>query len=123
MVKPMLARLPFLWATEVRLLGALIALMLVIIFHPGRKKIMSSIMDKKNRVYMLVGSFFGAYVAMLLWLGGMKLTQASIASALNQTNSIFIVILAAVWLKEPLTTRRILGIITAFLGVILVSFG
>lgn len=122
-VKPLLSRIPFLWATEVRLLGALLSLILVVLFHPGRRKILSSILDKKSRLYVISGSFFGAYMAMLFWLGGMKLTQASIASALNQTNSIFIVILAAVWLKEPLNARRIIGIIIAFLGVILVSFG
>jgi drug/metabolite transporter (DMT)-like permease len=123
LVKPMLSRIPFLWATEVRLLGALLTLTLIVSFHSGRKKILVSILDKKSRLYVLSGSFFGAYMAMLVWLGGMKLTQASIASALNQTNSIFIVILAAVWLKEPLNARRIIAIIIAFLGVILVSFG
>lgn len=122
-VKPMLNRIPFLWATEVRLLGALLTLALIVLFHPGRRKILSSILDKKSRLYVIAGSFFGAYMAMLFWLGGMKLTKASIASALNQTNSIFIVILAAVWLKEPLNSRRIIAIIIAFLGVILVSFG
>ncbi len=123
LVKPLLNRIPFLWATEVRLLGAMIALMLIALFHPRRRRILSSILEKKSRLYVLIGSFFGAYLAMLVWLGGMKFTKASIASALNQTNSIFIVILAAVWLKEPLNARRILGIIIAFLGVILVSFG
>lgn len=122
-VKPMLSRLPFLWATEVRMLGALLALTLVVFFHSGRRKILSSILAKKNRLYVLFGSFFGAYMAMLFWLGGMKFTSASIASALNQTNSIFIIILAAIWLKEPLNARRIIGIIIAFLGVLLVSFG
>jgi drug/metabolite transporter (DMT)-like permease len=122
-VKPMLSRLPFLWATEVRLLGALLTLILVVLFHSGRRKILSSLLDKKNRLYVLFGSFFGAYLAMLFWLGGMKFTQASIASALNQTNSIFVVILAATWLKEPLNVRRIIAIIIAFLGVLLVSFG
>ena len=122
-VKPLLSRIPFLWATEVRLLGALLMLTLILLFHHGRRKILSSILDKKSRLYVIAGSFFGAYMAMLFWLGGMKFTQASIAAALNQTNSIFIVILAAVWLKEPLNARRIFAIIIAFLGVILVSFG
>ncbi|MFC2167328.1 DMT family transporter, partial [Acidobacteriota bacterium] len=123
LVKPLLSRIPFLWATEVRLLGAMLTLILVVLFHRGRRNILSSILDKKSRLYVIAGSFFGAYIAMLFWLGGMKLTQASIASALNQTSSIFIVILAAVWLKEPLNARRIFAIIIAFLGVILVSFG
>ncbi len=122
-VKPLLSRIPFLWATEVRLLGALISLALIVFFHPGRRKILSSIWDKRSRLYVVSGSFFGAYLAMLVWLGGMKFTQASVASALNQTNSIFVVILAALWLKEPLNARRITAVVIALLGVILVSFG
>lgn len=123
MVKPLLSRIPFLWATEVRLLGALLSLMVVVLTHRGRRKILSSVLDKKSRLYVISGSFFGAYMAMLVWLGGMKLTHASIASALNQTSSIFIVILAALWLKEPLNARRIAGIVIAFLGVLFVSIG
>ena len=123
MVKPLLGRLPFLWATEVRLLGALVTLLLFVFFHPRRGRIFSSMWDRRSRVYVLAGSFFGAYLAMLVWLGGMKFTEASIASALNQTNSVFIVILASVWLKEPLNARRIVGIIIAFIGVFLVSLG
>ena len=122
-VKPLLNRIPFLWATEVRLIGALLTLGLIVLFHSGRRKILSSILNKKSRFYVIFGSFFGGYMAMLFWLGGMKLTEASIASALNQTNSIFVVILAAVWLKEPLSARRIIGIILAFMGVILVTLG
>jgi len=56
-------------------------------------------------------------------MGGMKYTQASVASALNQTSIVFIFILAAVFLKEPVNRFKIIGIFLAFLGVILVSLG
>ncbi|MBN1756066.1 DMT family transporter [bacterium] len=121
--KPLLDRLPFLWVTEIRLLGGLIALVLIIMGHPAKKRIIRSIMLRKGWPYMLSSSFIGAYLAMLLWLAGMKYTQASVASVLNQTSNVFIVILAFIFLKEKLTYRRILGISIAFIGAVLVSFG
>ena len=62
----------------------------------------------------------GSYVSMLFWLAGYKLTQASIASVLNETAAIFIVIFAWLMLGEPLNWRRIAGVILAFCGVVLI---
>lgn len=72
---------------------------------------------------MLPGSFLGAYLSMVIWMGGMKYTQASIASALNQTSNVFIFILAALLLKEPVNLIRMIAIILAFAGVVIVTLG
>jgi drug/metabolite transporter (DMT)-like permease len=123
MIKPILARSPLLWATEVRLIGGIIMLSLILLYHPGWKKIVDSLISTKRWSYTISGSLIGAYMAMIIWLAGMKYTQASIASALNQTSTIFIFIFAAIILKEPINLRRTLGIILAFSGSFLVSFG
>jgi len=123
MIKPVLNRSPLLWATEVRLIGAVPALALIFLFHPLRRKIATSITLPGTWHYTLGGSFTGAYLAMILWLAGMKYTQASISSALNQTSNIFVVVLAAMFLREPLTLRRMAAVILAVLGAMLVSFG
>jgi drug/metabolite transporter (DMT)-like permease len=83
----------------------------------------NSLLLVKNWRYMLPGSFIGAYLSMVIWLGGMKYTQASIASALNQTSNVFVFILAALLLSEPVTFIRVLAILLAFSGAFLVSFG
>ena len=77
----------------------------------------------RNWQYMLPGSFLGAYLSMIVWMGGMKYTQASIAAALNQTSNVFVFILAAILLREPINFIRILAIILAFAGAVIVSFG
>ena len=59
---------------------------------------------------------------MILWLAGMKLTQASVASALNQTSNIFVFIFAAVILKESMNKKKIVAIILAMAGAFLVMF-
>jgi drug/metabolite transporter (DMT)-like permease len=123
MIKPLLNRSPLLPLTEIRLIGGGIILAIVFIFHPRRRKIATPRLTRRGWTYLLVGSFLGAYCALLLWLAGMKYTQTSIAAALNQTSNIFIFIFAALFLKEPITKRRMVGIILGVAGAFMVTFG
>ena len=56
---------------------------------------------------------------MVLWLAGYKFTQASIAAILNETASVWIVLLAWLWLKEPLGRRGAIGVSLTLGGVAL----
>jgi len=122
-VKPLLERSPLIWVSEVRLIGGVIILLIVLLFHPGRRSIIKSVTSVERWGYTLSGSFVGAYLALVFWLAGMKFTQASTAAALNQTSSIFVFIFACLFLKEQLTLRRIVGIVLATGGAFLVMFG
>jgi drug/metabolite transporter (DMT)-like permease len=123
LIKKLLEQSPILWVTQIRLIGGIITLVLILLLHPKRKTILSTLRTPKSWVYTISGSFFGAYLAMAIWLGGMKFTQASIASALNQTSNIFVFVLAWLFLKEPVNRRRIVGIILGVGGAFLVTFG
>jgi len=123
MIKPLLDRSPLLWVTEVRIIGGAIVLALILLVHRRRRSIIVSIFSRHRWGYTLSGSFTGAYVAMMLWLGGMKLTQASTASALNQTSNVFIFIFAWLILKEPVSQLRLIGIMAAVGGALMVTFG
>ena len=121
-VKPVLERLPLLWVTELRLMGGSVVLLIVLVFHSGRKAVLQSLLSSHHRAYTFFGSFLGAYVSMILWLGGMKYTQASIAAALNQTSNVLIFLLAALLLREPITLKRSFGILLGVGGAYLVTF-
>jgi len=122
MIKPMLNHSPLLWATEMRLIGGIIVLVLILTFHPARRRIVGTLFIKRGWSYTFSGSFVGAYLAMMLWLGGMKYTKASIAAALNQSSNIFIFIFAFLILKEPINFQRTMGIILGVAGSLLVMF-
>ncbi|MEW6015923.1 MAG: DMT family transporter [Candidatus Zixiibacteriota bacterium] len=122
-MKPVLERSPILWVTEVRLLSGIIFVTALLALHPGRKLILAPGMNRRGWGFTIAGSLAGAYFSMLLWLTGLKFTQASIAAALNQTTNIFIFLLAVIFLKEPVTARRVFGIILAVAGALLVTFG
>ena len=123
MIKPLLERSPLLWATEVRVVGGVAALAVILLFHRQRRAIVSSVVNTRAWGYMLGGSFTGAYLSMALWLAGMKYASASVASALNQTANVFIFVFAALLLREPITYRRTVGIVMGVAGAMLVSFG
>jgi len=123
LMKPVLAHSSVLWATMVRTLGGGVVLFLVIQIHPKRRNITRSILSPQNRKPMLSGSFLGGYAALLAWMAGMKYTFVSVASVLNQMNSVFIFVLGVLILKEPATPKKVLALGIAFCGVILVLLG
>lgn len=123
MIKPLLNEAPLIWATEVRLVGGLLILGLILVVHPSRRAVVASIRAPQRWGYTLSGSFTGAYLTMVLWLAGMKFTQASTAAALNQTSNIFVFIFAALILKEKITPVRLVAIVLGVVGAALVTFG
>lgn len=123
MIKPILNTQPFLWVTEWRLIGGVMILIPITIFHPKRKLIINSVRYPHSKLVLYSGAFIGAYLAMILWLGGMKFTQVSTSAALNQTNNIFIFIFAALILKERMNSLKVLGITLGVIGAVLVTFG
>jgi uncharacterized membrane protein len=123
LIKPILGKTPLLWATEIRLFAGFFGLLLVLLFLPNRKKIIDSLFIRKGLGYTIGGAFVGTYIAIVVWLGGMKYTQASIAAPLNQISYPLVFVFAALFLKEPITTRRILAIIIASIGAVLVFLG
>ena len=123
MIKPLLERSPLLWVSEIRLLASVVVMLLILIPHPSRRAIVASALSSRGWGYTLSGSFVGAYLSMIIWLGGMKYAQASIASVLNQTSNIFVFIFAALFLKEPINLQRTVAILIGVAGAILVTVG
>jgi len=119
--KPSLDRTPLLWSIEIRYLAGVLGLCVFVPFlkHTGVTKLRLSI-PRKDWM-MVLGSAVAAYFQMILWLGGMKYAQASIAGVLNQTATIFTILLAAVFLREPLTRHRMAAAAIAMSGVLLIT--
>ena len=123
LIKPLLSTTPLLWATEIRLIGGFLSLLIVTLFLPMRRQIFMSLSTMKGLGYSIGGTIVGTYLAVIIWLAGMKYTSASIASALNQTSSVFVFLFAALILKEKVTLHRTLTITLAIAGVLLVFLG
>ena len=122
-VKPLLDGAPLFWAVEIRLIGGIIVLLVILALHPKRREIIGSLFVRSHGAVTVTSSITGGYLAMACWLAGIQLTKASIASALNQTYTIFTLIFAALILRERITPLRVLAIVTALVGAMLVIYG
>ncbi|MCK9367727.1 MAG: DMT family transporter [Metallibacterium scheffleri] len=116
LIKPWLAGQPLLWMVLLRTLGGLLGLGLV--FAWRRQSPLHCLRGRRLRwPLLLLAAFIGQYVAVLLWVGGYKYAPATVAAILNETSSAFIVLLAALLLREPLTPRKLIGVSCTLAGV------
>jgi len=120
MIKNILDKTPTLVASQLRLIGGMMALVIVLLLHPKRRRILGSLNSVGSWKYMLPGSLIGTYVTLVFWMAGMKYAQVSVAAALSQLSNIFVFSLAIVFLSEPMNIRRIIGIILGVSGALIV---
>ena len=123
MIKDLLERTDVFWATLVRVASASVSLFALILFHPRRKQYFRELKFSKAWLTALPASVIGNYLALLCWVAGMKYTTTFRAAILNQMSSIFIFILAAVFLKEKITVNKTIAILLALTGAGLTIFG
>lgn len=109
LVKRVLEAQPLLWVTGWRMAGALLG-MAVIALVRGEARYLAPPTTGMPWARLALAALLGQFLAMVLWLAGYKYTQASVAAILNETASVFILVLAAIWLKEPLTRRAAIGV-------------
>jgi len=118
--KPVIERTPLVSSTIIRVFVGLILLVPFILASPRRRELLSAFLPSRAWWVTVPGSILGAYLALILWMGGFKNTRASVAGTLNQSASIFSLILAALLLKEAFTRRKRGAVTLAAGGILLV---
>ena len=118
-MKPILDNNGFFWLVSLRMLAGVAGMLFFIIIRGQLSDTLRVVTGGEHKwVGIITASIFGTYFAMLFWLGGFKYTDASVASVLNETANIFIVIMAWLFLREQLTRRKIAGVTLTFAGVV-----
>ena len=118
LMKPVFERHTLFYVTNMRLIVGTIGCIPAILLVPKARKEILEIHKMKNFKPIFWASFFSTYLSMMMWMGGFKYAPVSVAAILNQTTTIFTVILASLVLKEKLTLVKLVGAILAFAGVI-----
>lgn len=121
MLKGRLEHVPVLWASFTRILAGTAGLYIMTLLRPNRKRIFAELKPSKTWYWAFPASVSGNYLAMVLWLAGMKYTMVSVAAILNQLSTVFIVVLSSLFLKERLTVSRITATVMAVAGAMLAA--
>ncbi|WMS88846.1 DMT family transporter [Pleionea litopenaei] len=120
MIKPIVEQEPFFYVTGLRLTIGIVGMLAWLFLLRQHKQCWQRIKTIDQWPMVITASVTGSFIAMSLWLAGYKYTSASIAAILNETNFIFIVILAAIILKEPISKNKWIGSGLTIAGVVLV---
>lgn len=119
--KPALDRAPVLWATAVRQVGCLVAMAPFALLSRRRRETLAVFEPARTWRFTLPGAILGSYLSLILWIAGMKYSKVGVAAILNQSSTIYILILAALFLGEPFTRRKLLASALAVTGIVLVT--
>ena len=87
----------------------------------GTKTVIQKFKQGLTNQYVVFGAILGTYLSVIFWLAGYKYTLAGRAAIYNQLSTVFIIILARVFLKEPMTSNKIVGVSLAIFGAMIVS--
>jgi drug/metabolite transporter (DMT)-like permease len=121
LAKPVLDRSQPMWATSVRLLGGVIFLAIQGSLPRWRRGVAKAFRPGPHWKVAVPAALIGTYFALFLWILGMTYTQTNTASVLNQSSTVFVLILATIFLREPLTWRRGVAIIIGMAAAVLVA--
>jgi len=88
----------------------------------GQRESLHSVDRKDWPAFLFIG-FMGYYLSMECTLLSVQYAGASLGSLINSLNPVFITIFAAIFLKEKLTVRKVLCLVLAIAGVLIVTGG
>ncbi|MBT3223509.1 MAG: DMT family transporter, partial [Proteobacteria bacterium] len=109
--KPVLDHTHPLWSTTVRLTGGVLLLALQASLPRWRRDVVRIFTPSPLWRITVPAGILGAYLAMFLWILGMTYARTNVASVLNQTSTLWVLVFATLFLREPFTSRRVMAIL------------
>jgi len=103
------------------LLRVSVASILIILFH--KSYIKEKITDKKDYLKLMVCAIFGVAANMMLFFKGLSITTPINASVLMMNTPIFVIVISMLWHKEKLSFQKLVGVLLASLGAIMLVGG
>jgi drug/metabolite transporter (DMT)-like permease len=117
--KRVLEQWPLIWATTIRLVAGTLMLAVMMLL-PARSRALWSVFRPSAAWKTAIPAAVLGALALIFWIAGFKYADASINAILNQTTIVFAIILATVIVREPLTRRKLVAIVLALTGVLIV---
>jgi len=127
LIKPVLAKTidsisMQLWVTAFRLFPGFIVAWIVFALQKNKLLILQPLLKSKMILKIIASSGLGTFIALSFWIiGYTNIEKPPIASIIGQTSVIFIVILSYIFLKEKISKVRVISILFAISGVLLIT--
>lgn len=103
------------------LLRVSVASILIFLFH--KSFIKEKVKDKTDLLKLVVCAIFGVAANMLLFFKGLSITTPINGSVLMMNTPIFVIVISVWWNKEKITVRKLIGVLLASLGAIMLVGG
>ena len=121
LLRPIMDVHPVLPIALVRFSTGMIISAFGILYLNGKFALRETILKGFSNYNLLAGAFFGTFLSVILWLAGFKYTFAGRAAIYNQLSTIFIILLASVFLNQQMTKRKWVAVSLALMGSFIVS--
>lgn len=121
MVRDLFHDTSIIWISGFRFLVAALALAALAPMIMPVRDVFEGFRRSETWKTMMPMTFFGPFLATIFWTAGIKHLSAGRAAIYNQLSTAFIILLAALFLKERMTTRKLIGVSLAAVGAVIVS--
>ncbi len=128
LIKPVLSKVSGqiniqLWVTAFRLLPGVFVAWIIFLFQKNKIKLLQPLKKSSIIKKIIISSGLGTFVALSFWIiGYANIKHPPVASILGQTSVIFIIALSWVFLKEKITSIRLIAMFFALVGVCLTIY-
>ena len=111
-----------LWVTAFRLFPGFIVAWIVFVLQKNKLLILQPLLKSKMILKIIVSSGLGTFIALSFWIiGYANIEKPPVASIIGQTSVIFIIILSYIFLKEKISKVKVMSILFAICGVLLIT--
>ena len=128
LIKPVLSKVSGkidiqLWVTAFRLLPGVLVAWIIFLFQKNKIQLLQPLKQTIILKKIIISSGLGTFIALSFWIiGYANIKHPPIASILGQTSVIFIIILSWLFLKEKITSMRLIAMLFALMGVFLTVY-
>ncbi|MBP5134418.1 MAG: DMT family transporter [Paludibacteraceae bacterium] len=99
-----------------RAVGAMALFWLLSFFMPAER------VEKGDYFKIFLASFFGLFLTQISFLKAVTMTTPFDTAVVASTAPIMTMFISAIFLKEPITWKKVLGVLLSFVGVLLIIF-
>lgn len=114
---------PVFLGAALRILPATLVLWFLVETNGDRTKLISLWKNRERARGLAIASFGGTFLGIVFMTAATKYAKAGVAVAISSTYPVWILPIAAAYLKERVTWRSALGAVFAVLGILLLVLG